>query len=516
MVDLPNIWYTKSGSEINGLRVSSTYGQMEKTYARRNVDISFGKKVKDLSFSISGLLGQGNRSEQTFTDIYGSSYEMEKESKLDNNNVNIGLTYKKLSVRAIYDQMNTNTRDAYDAALSRAYPTNFTGYFFETKYDWAIGNKLTITPKLNFKRQRPWEFDGISDTLDAYETTVLITDRYGANITANWNVSPKVNIIMGTEAFYDYAESKRDVLFQNSGTSTIDYFNSAAFVQSIIKNKIANLTIGARIDNNNAFGKAFVPRLGLTKKINKLNFKLLWGNSFRAPSIQNFQTSYNGELKPEKSQTIEFETSYLLNRKMYFSVSVFDITTRNPIIYFIDTSSTANLASPEGYINKEANGSMGIEGEYRYKGKWGYVNMTYSYYTIASKTQVPDYSVDQNSSLSLAFPANKITLNSSINLTPSFFISPSFCYSGKRYGYDGIDSLGDYTLSEFKEQYFLNFYAGYNNIFVKGLDLSVGVFDILNEKVLYIQPYSGGHAPLPGVSREIIFKLRYQLHYKEK
>ena len=76
MVDLPNIWYTKSGSEINGLRVSSTYGQMEKTYARRNVDISFGKKVKDLSFSISGLLGQGNRSEQTFTDIYGSSYEM--------------------------------------------------------------------------------------------------------------------------------------------------------------------------------------------------------------------------------------------------------------------------------------------------------------------------------------------------------------------------------------------------------------------------------------------------------
>ena len=201
---------------------------------------------------------------------------------------------------------------------------------------------------------------------------------------------------------------------------------------------------------------------------------------------------------------------------MYFSVSVFDITTRNPIIYFIDTSSTANLASPEGYINKEANGSMGIEGEYRYKGKWGYVNMTYSYYTIASKTQVPDYSVDQNSSLSLAFPANKITLNSSINLTPSFFISPSFCYSGKRYGYAGVDSLGDYTLSEFKEQYFVNFYAGYNNLFVKGLDLSVGVFDILNEKVLYIQPYSGGHAPLPGVSREIIFKLRYQLHYKEK
>jgi hypothetical protein len=35
------------------------------------------------------------------------------------------------------------------------------------------------------------------------------------------------------------------------------------------------------------------------------------------------------------------------------------------------------------------------------------------------------------------------------------------------------------------------------------MELSLGVFDMFNSGYSYIQPYNGGHAPLPGPSREV-------------
>ena len=51
---------------------------------------------------------------------------------------------------------------------------------------------------------------------------------------------------------------------------------------------------------------------------------------------------------------------------------------------------------------------------------------------------------------------------------------------------------------------------------IKGLTVGLGVYDALNQKFKFIQPYDGGHAPLPGPSREIIFRLNYHLNFKSK
>ena len=50
---------------------------------------------------------------------------------------------------------------------------------------------------------------------------------------------------------------------------------------------------------------------------------------------------------------------------------------------------------------------------------------------------------------------------------------------------------------------------------IKGLSVGLGVYDALNQKFKFIQPYNGGHAPLPGPSREIIFRLHYNLQFKK-
>ena len=71
---------TNQAEDINGICVSGTYGQMEKDYGRRNLNLSIGKKIKDFSFSLSGLVGQGQRSDQTYTDYLDSSYSMKGNS----------------------------------------------------------------------------------------------------------------------------------------------------------------------------------------------------------------------------------------------------------------------------------------------------------------------------------------------------------------------------------------------------------------------------------------------------
>ncbi len=71
-------------------------------------------------------------------------------------------------------------------------------------------------------------------------------------------------------------------------------------------------------------------------------------------------------------------------------------------------------------------------------------------------------------------------------------------------------------IEKLKPSVFANIFILYQDMFLKGLDLGVGVYDIFDEKIKYIQPYNSGHAPLPGPSRELIVKLSYHLNLKRK
>ena len=55
-----------------------------------------------------------------------------------------------------------------------------------------------------------------------------------------------------------------------------------------------------------------------------------------------------------------------------------------------------------------------------------------------------------------------------------------------------------------------NLYLLYRGAFTKDLDLGVGVYDLFDSEYEYIQPYDGGHAPLPAPSRELAVKLSYR------
>lgn len=499
---------TKQGEDINGVSVSGIYGMSQNDYMRRNINLSAGKKIKDFEWSLSGMIGQGQRTDREYTDIYDSTISLKGNSKMDPAYVNVGMNWKGLSFRAIGDFYKTTTIDGNDFVLPRAYEQNFNSQLYELKYAWKVNNQLTITPKLNYKKQDPWETpDG-----DSLNSTYLKTaTRSTANLTASYSPNRKINVVAGGEFYRDYAVNHDDTFY--NGKDNVEFTNLAAFAQGLVKTRFVNIILGARYDKNSVYGDAFVPRVGLTKKFFRFHFKALYSNSFRAPSIDNINYSVSGTLLPEKTQVAELEIGYQVTRKSIFTINFFDITTRNPIVYFFDA--TANV---DAYINEKSTGTTGLEAEYKIRAKWGYFGFNYSYYTSLGKDRISAYRVPGDSSALLGFANHKFNINGSFNITKKLSLNLTGSYYGPRNAYTSVDTAFVPQLEKTESKFLLNVFVKYDTP-VKGLTVGLGVFDLLDSQFNFIQPYSNattpGHAPLPAPPREFVLRIHYDLNFKK-
>ncbi|MCE3226804.1 MAG: TonB-dependent receptor [Bacteroidetes bacterium] len=497
---------TRQGEDLNGLSVSGTYGQGETDYLRRNANLSIGQKINDFEYSVSGMMATGQRSNEDYTDFQDSSYNMAGNSNLNNTYVNAAVKYKGLSFRVIGDMFQTTMRDGYGDKLSDgAVQDNFGSYFGELKYVLKLNDKFTITPRLNYKSQTPWQSEEYAGKAEYNRTAT----RALGNITASYNVNRKINVVFGAEAYQDHAVDHVDSSYFSNDEQQISYNNMAFFAQGLIKTRLVNFILGARYDKHNEYGDAFVPRVGLTKKYKRFHFKALYSNSFRAPSIENINYSTSDGIKPELTQVTEVELGYQLTRKSILTLSVFDITTNNPIVYSVDS------ALNDVYINSGSSGSQGIEAEYRIKQRWGNIGVNYSYYSVANKEKITDYEVSESSSSLVGFANHKFNLVSSFKIMEGLTINPTISFIGKRWGYGSVDDSAVSVIEEFDPVTLINLFLRYETP-VKGLSIGIGAYDILGQKYKFIQPYDGYHAPLPGPGREFTFRLQYNLNFKKK
>lgn len=501
---------TKSAADINGVALNATGGQMPAAMGRRNFNLSAGKKNKNFYFTLGAFLGSANRSDRDFTDFNDSTYNLAGENTMNTRHFNIGLGLKEFSARWIMDIYNTHSRDSYDQNEPQAYPLSFRSHFTELKYNFISGKRkqLTITPRLNFKSQTPWQTVTDLDTL--FEDYSKTASRFTGNLTASYNLTRKINFVGGGEFYSDRAIDQVDSSYFSNGKSSVSYFNSAFFLQGLVKTRIVNVIAGARFDNHSAYGAAFVPRVGLTKKIKKFHFKALYSNSFRAPTIENINLEDSTGIKPELTSVIELEAGYQITRNSLLTVNLFDITTTDPIVYFYDDS-----LQTDNYLNSGGAGSKGLEVEYRYRTKWGYIIANYSYYTTQGKDQVEDYVVPERADVLLAFPAHKFNLQSYFKVGKYFGMAPTLSYIGERFGYTHVDSLGNSISEKMDPALLVNLYVQWSG-YVKGLTIGLGCFDILDAQMDFIQPYNGYHAPLPGPSREIVLKITYDISSARK
>ncbi len=483
---------TRSADDLAGVEVSGIYGQMSDSYARRNLNASFGKKAADLNLTASVFAGQGRRSNHNFVDFSGDSYPMKDNADLNPANINIGMSYKGLQTRMIFDFYRTTSRDEYGQNLVNPVDMDFDSYIVDVQYAAVLRPGVTLTPRLNYKHQRPWHesFDPASDNVEYNKTN----SRLLGGAVLSYDVNEKINVILGTEAFQDRAKDHLKTTPFVNDSYEIDYTNFAFLTQCLLHFQLAAVTVGARYDKHDQYGASFVPRFALTHTAKTWHIKALGSAAFRAPSIENLRL--NPDIKPEKTTVIEFEGGFFPSESMSLTANIFHVRIKDPIVY---SSSFDN----EKYDNFKQTGTIGLELEGKLKARKGLASLTYSYYQ-ANDNKVDSYAVPGDDNFLLAFPAHKITLNGRYDLTPRTSLNSSWVYMSKRYGYTGSE-----TLTEFDPVLLLNIFLSTHDLIAKNLSLGVGVYDLFGENYRFIQPYNNQHAPLPGPSREFALKLSY-------
>ena len=494
---------SKNDNEFNGIEATASYGQMKNTFSHRNLTLSAGRSHGDLSCNISLFAGEGNRSDRNYSDNSGTTYNMAGDSKLNPMFGEMNIAWKNFSVSALYDNYYSTTRDGYDNVTQIAYPNLFRSYSVQGKYKFELKNNFTIIPMLNYRYELPWNFTDAPYAGDDYPTYDMSAERTTFNITALKTFSKKTDVFFGYEIYRDRAHDRTGSSYFSNGNSEIAYTNSGAFVQGMVQTKIANFTAGARYNYNTDYPSSFVPRIAVTRAFSRVHLKALYSKAFRTPSIENINAGM--DIKPEKTTTVEFETGWNVNDFWSLTANVFDITTSDPIIYFYETE--------DAYKNGTENGTRGFEFSTIYKINKLHFAASYSYYTTAGKTTVDDYKAGQGKNYVLAFPNHKVNLTLNYSVSQNVSLCYTHTWLSERQTYFGTDSDGSETFTSLAPQHLGNISCSVKNIFTQGMTVSLGVNNIYNAQVLYIQPYKTNHAPLPGISREVQLSIYYNFNF---
>jgi outer membrane cobalamin receptor len=493
---------TKAADSLNGVAVYGTAGFHADAVGRTNGGVMASRKTDTFSWDFNAFKGKGIVSDQhqhqdLFQD-YGVQ-DLSKVTRADPMNLNLGLKYKSLSLRTMYDQFETSDPKTFVSNKN---------FFVDLRYAWKASSKLLITPQLKYYNQVPWTY---GDRTTEEKSFNVRATRALAQVDAVYDFSRRASVTFGGLYFQDEGKDLLNGgLFQ--GNQTLKLNNVAFFAQGLFKHRLANATLGFRYEKNNRYGAAFVPRIALTKKIENFHFKVLYSQAFRAPSLQNINIALNGQVKPEKSNVFEVELGYQFTPEMLLSVNAFNITTKNVLVYG-SQGSDEDGTFEEWYENSKKSGSRGLEAVYSIRKKTWYATLTYSYSTALKDNTVATYSVPGQTQY-VGFSKNKITLNTNFYLTPKLSFNPTFIYASKRYAYTMLDDDGNPALASLDPYVLVNAFFNYRNIF-PGFTMGAGAYDIANARPSIPEAYNGGYAPISGRSREYVVKISYQINFKK-
>ena len=377
---------TKAADSLNGAAVYGLGGFHANAVGRTNGGVMASRKTDTFSWDFNAFKGKGivsdQRQHQDLLQDYGVQ-DLSKVTRADPMNLNLGLKYKSLSLRTMYDEFETSD------------PTTFVSnknFFADLRYAWKASSKLLITPQLKYYNQVPWTY---GDRASEEKSFNVRATRALAQVDAIYDFSRKASVTFGGVYFQDEGKDLLNGgLFQ--GDQTLKLNNFAFFAQGLFKHRLANATLGFRYEKNNRYGAAFVPRIALTKKIENFHFKVLFSQAFRAPSLQNINIALNGQVKPEKSNVFEVELGYQFTPEMLLAVNAFNITTKNVLVYG-SQGNDEDGTFEEWYENSRKSGSRGLEAVYSIRKKAWYANLTYSYSTALKDNTVATYAVPGHS-----------------------------------------------------------------------------------------------------------------------
>lgn len=502
--ELAVIQVTTRGPEIAGWEAGLAWSQGRGTWMRRRASLAAGGESGGVTWSIGAAGGQGRRAAADYVDIYGTTLDMTEESRLDPLLLNLGLTWKRWSLRALADRLHTTQGDQYVASLPAGSDTDFLNRAVSLQYKAEPRPGLALTPYLRWRWQNPWRMT--RDTPFDKEVS-----RLTEGLVVDWEPSEALSVTAGVEL---YQETTTDNNYDPAGSTlydpdhpgtpveSVEYQDLAVFAQAQWLNPVANLTVGARWEDHSQTGGAFVPRVALTRLFERVHVKLLAARAFRAPAVMNI--SLNPDIKPETATVLEAEAGWQADDKTFVTANVFDIVIRDPTSYFYDETTDS-----EHYFNFDRTARRGLELELRRVEAWGRLTARAALARPADG-DVPFFQVPGEEGWMLGLPRETASLLAGIRLRDDLTLTPGLAWLGERRALTALDGDGDAVVTTLDAVALLNLALDWREAFgVAGLELNLALHDALDEAPAFAQPYDSWHAPLPGPGRELALSLRY-------
>lgn len=520
-------------ANMNGVRGTVLNSQMKGGPSHRDALLGFGKRYsKDVETSLFITKGYGNFSDREYKEYFSAPYIRPDSFSMVDNFTNQPflitgkLKYNELEIRSLVDMHEVKYPVSPQVSPLKVTEHNAS---IDARYNIKPSDRVTVTPRFSMRLSSPmnWSATGLPAEENPYRRTPLDSTPYVPSVTSlgfhrhstkllgavngAWEATPDLNFVGGLEyvdnKIYIPGEYYKKALEPGGAIEQFRRINSDSYVnrnyslysQGTWNTAFGNITGGFRYDRSYRFGSAFVPRVGITKVFGDLHAKAMYTRSFRTPfGIQT--DSARMTLKPETATNLEFEAGYRLLPDLFVQANVFDIDFKDMLIFQVENATS-------GYANVGSQRTRGVEAELRYQNKKVSAVASYAYYkNIENKTEV--YSHPTKTEVSLGIPNHRFNFVTGYHFNEHFSIHPSASYFGMKYSYD-YDLNRNPNLRTFDPAWIVNLNFRAKNILIKGLELNLGAFNLLDTKDYIVGAYQTYYAPRPIDSRSWVTQLSY-------
>ncbi|MCU0695645.1 MAG: TonB-dependent receptor plug domain-containing protein [Myxococcaceae bacterium] len=489
---------TLKGGEVMGRLAGSTNGLHDVSFGA-----AAGSQRGDLEWSLTTTVGEGRRTLGTYTDFSGNGGSLAQEP-LDPMFLSAFLSKGPVRARVMLDDQRIGARVGYGEFQQARDETRFRTLLADVQADLQPASTLTLRPRLQARVQTPWQTTNAASPFFFDKSVVrALTGLYAA-----WAPVASFTLSGGLDGFVDHAwlNDPRLLGLQTDfrGRPTVSYLNVATWLQAQWSGPV-NITAGGRLEWNQAVGVNVAPRVAITRQLDRVSLKALYGGAFRNPGIENLNLTPT--IRPERTHVVEAEVGIPLGEVAYVSANGFYTLLTSPIIYGLD-----GATGEESYRNGGAISTAGAEALLRLRGRRGSLTVTGALATPVVTNDVDTYLVPGAARPTLlGMPLVKATAFGRVRATEhvSFGGSAVF-FSGRQALVTASEVLdGRGVVSALPAALLLTVWAGVDDVVLPGLSAQLGVGNLLDANVAFVQPYDGGQAPVPGRGRELYLRLSY-------
>lgn len=495
---------TARGNELKGGRVRGWGGSLGGEGAWGGQFTAGGVTAEGVDIALQAGFSDQALSGRDYTDYYGNVLPQNRDTAgrrwwhaaLDAGTERWRLKYLHIDQRF-------GGQDVFDEI---APPVN--GQFLEDhkfNHDVLTGSlvfkpseSVTVEPLVEYIRTTPLDapvnpgemFAGVMGTNAAMA-------RMRGEVVVNWTMADGGRLIAGGGAQRDRAHNVAD-----DGTPGFQLSADPADVASDVDSDSwylmgqysrgfgpLGVTVGARYEDTD-FGSALAPRAGLTWVRGAFNAKLLYGRAYRIPTLfQNFETDYLGlNLVPETANTLEVELGWTSPRGLAARVNLFTLTVDDIIAFSGATNTYANSGSVK---------TRGAELEVRWVRKDVNAFLNGAWYEPRSGSSMAF--TDETGKKLLGMP--QLKFNAGVVWHPGrFTLTPTVTWLGERRGQTANSLMSGVAETErFPSVFLAGLSAGV--ALPRGFEISAAAHNVFDEDYALLQPYYGGHAPMPAGDR---------------